>query len=85
MQLPSGQRDKYQGINLPIPAVRATAHGVTVFANAINLQRKAQSCTAPRVQKHAPPRLCGNRHIPPAVSCKRKSRNNYSLSLRISK
>jgi hypothetical protein len=37
MQLPSGQRDKHQGTNLPIPAVRATAHGVMVFANAINL------------------------------------------------
>ena len=34
MQLPSGQRDKHQGLNLPIPAVRATAHGVRVFANA---------------------------------------------------
>jgi hypothetical protein len=34
MQLPSGQRDKHQGINLPISAVRATTHGVTVFANA---------------------------------------------------
>ena len=36
MQLPSGQRDKHQGINLPIPAVRATTRGVMVFANAIN-------------------------------------------------
>ena len=37
MQLPSGQRDKHQGINLPIPAVRATAQGVMVFANAVNM------------------------------------------------
>ncbi len=37
MQLPSGQRDKHQGINLPIPAVRATTLGVMVFANAITL------------------------------------------------
>jgi len=37
MQLPSGQRDKHQGINLPIPAGRATPPAVMVFANAINL------------------------------------------------
>jgi hypothetical protein len=36
MQLPSVQRDKHQGIKLPIPAVRATVQGVMVFANAIN-------------------------------------------------
>ena len=34
MQLASGQRDKHQGIKLPIPAGRATPHAVTVFANA---------------------------------------------------
>jgi len=39
MQLPSGQRNKHQGINLPTPAVRAKAHGVMVFAIAtINQQ-----------------------------------------------
>jgi hypothetical protein len=37
MQLPSGHRDKHQGLNLPIPAVRATTRVVMVFANAINL------------------------------------------------
>jgi len=35
MQLPSGQRDKHQGIRFPIPAVRTTTAGVMVFANAI--------------------------------------------------
>jgi len=34
MQLPSGQRDKHQGIRFPIPAGRARPLGVTVFANA---------------------------------------------------
>ena len=37
MQLPSGQRDKHQGINLPIPTGRATPLGVMIFANKINL------------------------------------------------
>jgi hypothetical protein len=40
MHLPSGQRHKHQGINLPILAVRATPLGVMVFANAINRYEK---------------------------------------------
>ena len=32
MQLPYGQRDKHQGINLPIPAGLAIPHSVMVFA-----------------------------------------------------
>ncbi len=42
--------------------------GVTVFANARINKTTSYPCIAPRVQKHAPPRSCGNMHIPPNVS-----------------
>ena len=34
--------------------------GVTVFANATINKTTSDTCIAPRVQKHAPPRLCAN-------------------------
>jgi len=34
--------------------------GVTVFANAKINKSTSYPCIAPRVQKHAPPRLCAN-------------------------
>jgi hypothetical protein len=61
MQLPSGQRDKHQGINLPIPAVRATSHGVMVFASLENSVIKMKFCgRQSRWQKLMPPRCSGN-------------------------
>jgi len=39
---------------------RGPPPGVTVFANATINKTTSQSWTAPRVQKHAPPRLCAN-------------------------
>ena len=47
---------------------RGPPPGVTVFANARINKTTSYPCTAPRVQKHAPPRSCGNMHIPPNVS-----------------
>ena len=41
----------------------------------------AQSYTAPRVQKHAPPRLCGNSPIPPNVSCNCKNINYIKTTM----
>jgi hypothetical protein len=61
MQLPSGQRDKYQGIRFHIPAGRALPHGVMVFAlpenSVINMKFRGRQA---RWQKLLPPRLCAN-------------------------
>ncbi len=42
------------------PAPPGAPAGVTVFANATINKTKSYPCIAPRVQKHAPPRLYGN-------------------------
>ena len=39
---------------------RGLPPGVTVFANARINKTTSYPCIAPRVQKHAPPRLCAN-------------------------
>jgi len=39
---------------------RGLPPGVTVFANATINKTTSYTCIAPRVQKHAPPRLCAN-------------------------
>ena len=39
---------------------RGPPPGVTVFANATIIKSTSYPCIAPRVQKHAPPRLCAN-------------------------
>jgi hypothetical protein len=61
MQLPSGQRDKHQGLNLPIPAVRATPPAVMVFASPENsVIKMIFHGRQARWQKRMPPRHCGN-------------------------
>ena len=49
---------------------RGPPAGVTVFAIARIKKATSYPCIAPRVQKLAPPRCCGNMHIPPNVSIK---------------
>ena len=44
----------------PAPLPRGLPHGVTVFANARINKTTSYPCIAPRVQKHAPPRLGTN-------------------------
>jgi hypothetical protein len=63
MQLPSGQRDKHQGINLPIPSVRAIAHVVMVFALSENSVFKMKYCgRQARWQKLMPPQHKATAH-----------------------
>jgi hypothetical protein len=63
MQLPSGQRDKHQGINLSNPAVRATAHGVMVFAFLYKSVSKSISLLASTMAKaHATAMLRQHAH-----------------------
>ena len=61
---------------------RGPPAGVTVFANARINKTTSYPCIAPRVQKRAPPRLCGNMHIPPNVMHKPKEFPN-TLFLRM--
>jgi hypothetical protein len=63
MQLPSGQRDKHQGINLSNSAVRATAHGVMVFAFLDKSVSKSTSLLASTMAKtHATAMLRQHAH-----------------------
>jgi len=53
---------------------RGLPPGVTVFANARINKTTSYPCIAPRVQKHAPPRLCANctyrRTLAPISACR---------------
>jgi len=81
MQLPSGQRDKHQGLNLPIPAVRATPPAVMVFASPENsVIKMIFHGRQARWQKRMPPRHCGNMHIPPNVMCHNKKIPYHKLN-----
>ncbi|RXF57247.1 hypothetical protein EG867_16120 [Enterococcus faecalis] len=63
---------------------RGPPSGVTVFANARINKSTSYPCIAPRVQKHAPPRLCANatyRRTLVAMLCYMYEMNNRCFSV----